>query len=460
VSPDQTGNDGRTSYHCALAWLPPGRVAADVVVVVEAGRVVLVTERSAAPSGAELLGGLVLPGFANTHSHAFHRALRGRTQAPTDGRGSFWTWREQMYAVAGRLDPDSYRVLARATYVEMALAGVTAVGEFHYLHHGPGGVAYDDPNVMGHAVLEAARDAGIRIALLDTCYLSGGIGQPLEGVQRRFSDGDADAWARRVDLARRAVAGRPDAVVGAAVHSVRGVPPDQVSAVVAWADEHERPLHVHLSEQRAENEACLAAYGVTPTRLLHEHGALGARTTVVHATHLADDDVDLLGRSGTGACFCPTTERDLADGIGPARRLVSAGSPLSLGSDSHAVIDLLEEARAVELDERLASGARGHFAVGELLDAATVAGQRALGFDAAGRIEAGATADLVAVRLDSVRTAGATAATAVESVVFAGTASDVTDVVASGRRLVRDGRHVLVEDPARDLATAIAAVLD
>jgi formiminoglutamate deiminase len=279
-------------------------------------------------------------------------------------------------------------------------------------------------------------------------------------VQRRFGDRDADAWARRVDLARTAVAGRRDAVVGAAVHSVRGVPPDQVPAVVAWAAENERPLHVHVSEQRAENEACLAAYGVTPTRLLHEHGALGARTTAVHATHLTDDDIELLTRSGTGACFCPTTERDLADGIGPARRLVSAGSPLSLGSDSHAVIDLLEEARAVELDERLATGARGHFAVGELLDAATVAGQRALGFDAAGRIEPGATADLVAVRLDSVRTAGATAATAAESVVYAATAGDVTDVVASGRRLVRDGRHVLVEDPARDLAAAIAAVLD
>ncbi len=228
------------------------------------------------PGDAERLAGLTVPGLANCHSHAFHRALRGRTQRE---RGTFWTWREQMYAVAATLTPDSYFELARATYREMAAVGITSVGEFHYLHHGPGGTPYDDPNAMSDALVEAAREAGIRIALLDTCYLTAGIGRPPEGVQQRFSDGDADAWAAR--LSRRAVtaattrrengrAASDGSAVrwGAAIHSVRAVPRDQMPTVAAWAEEHQAPLHVHLSEQVAENDACRAAYGATPTEVL------------------------------------------------------------------------------------------------------------------------------------------------------------------------------------------------
>jgi formiminoglutamate deiminase len=365
-----------------------------------------------------------------------------------------------MYAVAERLDPDSYRALARAVFAEMALAGVTAVGEFHYLHHGPRGVPYDSPTAMSDALVDAARAAGVRIALLDTCYLAGGIGAPLQGVQRRFGDGDAEGWAGRTALARSAYDDEPGVVVGAALHSVRAVPADQIGAVVEAAADGERPLHVHLSEQVAENDECVAAYGLTPTALLDRHGALGRRTTAVHATHLTDADVALLGSGGTGACFCPTTERDLADGVGPARRLVDAGTPLSLGSDSHAVVDLLEEARAVELDERLATRRRGSFGAAELLAAATATGQAAVGFGDAGRIAVGSLADLVAVRLDSVRTAGTTPALALEAVVFAATAADVTDVVGSGRRVVRAGAHTSVEDVPAALAAAIHALLD
>lgn len=444
-----------TSYSCELAWLPPGRLAREVRVEVDGGRILAVDEDT--PGDGQRLAGLVLPGLANAHSHAFHRALRGRTQAPMQGQGSFWTWREQMYAVASRLDPDSYLALARATYGEMVLAGVTCVGEFHYLHHGPDGQPYDDANAMGSALVQAARDAGLRIAVLDACYLTGGIGTPLEGTQRRFGDGDADRWARRAEALRTSLAGDPEVVVGAALHSVRGVPADQMPAVVAWA--HEVPLHVHVSEQRRENEQCLAAYGVTPTRLLHERGALGPRTTAVHATHLVQDDVDLLGGSGSTVCMCPTTERDLADGVGPARQLREAGSPVSLGSDSHAVVDLFEEARAVELDERLVSQTRGHWSTGDLLDAATRSGHASLGFPDAGVIAPGARADLVAVRLRSVRTAGGAAEDAPDRVVFAATAADVTDVVASGRRVVEDGRHVRLGDVGRLLGDAVAAVL-
>lgn len=433
-----------TSYWCETALLPDG-LARRVLVSVVDGRFASVVI-GVDPSDAEVLNGLVVPGLANCHSHAFHRALRSRTQRE---RGTFWTWREQMYAVAAALTPDTYYELAKAVYAEMLLAGITAVGEFHYLHHAPGGRRYDDANAMGAALIAAARDAGLRIALLDTCYIAGGIDQPLNEVQQRFSDGDATAWASRVAQ----LVGADDVVIGAAAHSVRGVPQDQLGAVAsAFPDV---PLHIHLSEQVAENEACLAAYARTPTQVLDETGFLSGRTSAVHATHLTSVDIGLLGSSATYSCFCPTTERDLADGIGPSVQLRDAGSPLTLGSDSHAVIDVFEEMRAVELDERLASQERGHWSAVELLKAATVDGHRSIGFEDAGVIAPGARADLVAIRLDSVRTAG-TGGTA-ETAVFAATASDVTDVVVSGRRVVAAGNHSTIDVPSA-LSTSIAAV--
>ena len=380
--------------------------------------------------------GLTLPGLANAHSHAFHRALRSRTQTE---RGSFWTWREQMYSVAERLTPDSYFRLARAAYSEMVAAGYTSVGEFHYLHHQPDGRPYDDPNEMGKALIAAAAEAGIRIRLLDTCYLAAGFGRDPEGVQIRFSDGDASRWAERV-------ADLPDA--GAAIHSVRAVPRDQLATVVEASVD--RPLHVHLSEQVAENEACLAATGLTPTGLLATYGALGPLTSAVHATHLTDDDIRLLGRSATTACFCPTTERDLGDGIGPSRGLLEAGARLSIGSDSHAIVDPWEEMRAIELDERLAQQTRGHWSAAELLEAG--AAHASLGFADVGAIAVGQRADLVTLDLDSPRLAGAGATP--EAAVFAATAADVVAVRVDGR-LVFDGDTATI---GRDLASAIEEV--
>ncbi|HEY3007780.1 MAG TPA: formimidoylglutamate deiminase [Micromonosporaceae bacterium] len=436
------------TYHAHLAWLPGG-IARDVLIDVADGRFGAVTPGvGEPPDGFTPLPGLTLPGLANAHSHAFHRALRGRTHA---GKGTFWTWRNQMYALAARLDPDSYLALAAATYAEMALAGVTAVGEFHYLHHDAGGTPYADPNDMSAALVEAAARAGIRITLLDACYLMSTVdGVALVGPQRRFGDGDATAWAERVDAFKPTA---PHATVGAAIHSVRAVPADQLSTVAEWAAGRSAPLHVHLSEQRAENAACLAYHHRTPTEVLADADVLGPRTTAVHATHLTDTDRAELGDTGTGACFCPTTERDLADGIGPARALVDAGSPLSLGSDSHAVIDLFEEARAVELNERLRSERRGHFAAAELVHAATAAGHAALGWSDAGAIEPGARADLVTVRLDTARTAGVDPT----GIVFAASAADVAHVVVDGRVVVRDGRHVSI-DVASALADAIGAL--
>lgn len=361
-----------------------------------------------------------------------------------------------MYAVAARLTPESYYALARAVYAEMALAGITAVGEFHYLHHAPGGTPYADPNAMGEALIAAAADAGIRITLLDTAYLSSGFGEPPNAHQLRFSDGTAQAWAERVSLLKP----REGVRIGAAIHSVRAVPADQLRTVAAWAEEREAPLHVHLSEQIAENEACLAAHGRTPTRLLADHGVLGARTTGVHNTHLTDEDIALLGGSETGTCMCPTTERDLADGIGPAVALQRAGSPLSLGSDSHAVIDLLEEARAMELNERLRTRTRGHWTAAALLRAASADGHAALGWADAGRIAPGALADLATLDLSSPRTAGPTARLGAETAVFAGAAADVRHVVVAGREVVRDGVHVGVRDVGAALTEAITSLRD
>jgi len=439
------------TYWLEHAWLGTN-VEPGVALEVTDGRITAVrTGVDTPPPGAEILRGLTLPGLANAHSHAFHRALRGTVQV---GSGTFWTWREVMYSVADRLTPDTYHQLARAVYAEMALAGITAVGEFHYLHHAPGGTPYADPNAMGEALIEAAAEAGVRITLLDTAYLSAGFGQPPNAHQLRFSDGDADAWAARCSLLKE----RDHARIGAAIHSVRAVPAGQLATVARWAEERRAPLHVHLSEQTAENDACHAAHGRTPTRLLAEHGVLGPRTTGVHNTHLTDEDIALLGRSATGTCMCPTTERDLADGIGPAVALQAAGSPLSLGSDSHAVIDLLEEARAMELNERLRTRTRGHWTAAALLRAASADGHAALGNPDAGILETGAAADFTTLALDSVRTAGPVPRLGAETAVFAATAADVRHTVVAGRHVVRDGAHTLVPDVPQALARAVAAL--
>jgi len=432
-----------TAYWCELAWLGGDEPEPSVLIDLDGDRIASITSGTAAP-GAVRLEGLTIPGLVNVHSHAFHRALRGRAE---EGRGSFWTWREQMYAVAARLDPNSYLALARAVYAEMALTGITTVGEFHYVH--------DGASTMGDALLLAARRAGIRITLLDACYLHGAIGEPRSGVQQRFGDRDVHAWVRRVSA--RALDGH-HARLGAAIHSVRAVTPAEAAIVAAWAEQQGAVLHAHVSEQPAENEASVAAYGRTPAAVLADAGAVTDRFCAVHATHLAQSDQALLGAARSFVCLCPTTERDLGDGIGPAAGLVAAGARLCVGSDSHAVIDLFEETRAVELDERLHTGRRGLLPARALLRAATVEGAAALGWHDTGFLAPGARADLTTIRLGSARLAGTRRADALAAVVFAATAADVSHVVIGGRPIVSDGRHLLVDDVPGALAGAIAAV--
>lgn len=452
------------TFWCPRAVLPGG-LAENVRFETRDGVLAAVTPGVPPAPGDTVLDGVAHPGFANAHSHAFHRGLRGRTNA---GRGSFWTWRQTMYGLAARLTPERYEALATGVYAEMLAAGWTAVAEFHYVHHRPDGTPYGPPDAEPHAMelalVRAARTVGIRLTLLDTCYFAGGIAPdgsalPLEAGQRRFTDGDATAWLRRwhaLDAAVRAETG-PDygtgVRLGAALHSVRGVPETALDPILTGLP-GDVPLHVHLSEQAAENEACLRGHGVTPTALLARHGALTPRLTAVHATHLTAEDVAALGGAGATVALCPTTEADLADGIGPARELADAGAVLALGSDQHVVLDPLLEARGLEEHERLASGVRGRFAPAELVAALSTGGHRSLGLPG-GALEAGAPADLVVLDAASPRTVGSLPG----QLVLTATAADVADVVVAGRRVAHRGT-ILGPDGPVDPADLLGPVFD
>ena len=443
---------------CQHAALPSG-VVDGVLVTISDGIIVRIDTNVEWPTDSHRLEGLTLPGLANAHSHAFHRALRGRTHS---GAGDFWTWREQMYAIAGRLTPENYLPLARAVFAEMLQAGYTCVGEFHYVHHLPSGDPYLERNAMGYAVIEAARQTGIRLTLLDACYLHGGISQPLSEQQRRFSDGSAQSWVDRV-AALFAVNGATDREatvrIGAAIHSVRAVDASAIAVVARFAAAHAMPLHAHVSEQLAENDQVGGAYGCSPTELLAQQGALSQMFTAIHATHLSDGDVSLYGAAECTCCLCPTTERDLADGIGPSCELRTAGVRLAIGSDQHAVIDPFEEMRGIELDERLASMKRGNHPPRDLLQAATSNGYRCLGWANGGSITVGALADFVTIGLDSVRLAGLSPHALVDAAVFCASASDVRTVIVAGRTVVADGRHVDL-DVGGELSRAISALYE
>ena len=467
-----------SSIWCERAWLGPAGVAEGVLLGGDdAGTITQVgtAPRPDPADGVLVLDGVVFPAAANAHSHAFHRVLRGRTHA---GRGDFWTWREQMYRAAGTLTPENYERLATAVFAEMVAAGFSSVAEFHYVHHRPDGSPYghgnaargsrgghpagppgDDPESPGYgghamelALCRAAEAAGIRLTLLDTCYLAGGIGVPLAPEQQRFGDGDVQAWLARLDSLRRVVADRFDPAritVGAALHSVRGVPEAALPLIAEHLPDG-LPLHIHLSEQPAENEACLAAYGVTPAGLLARHGLLSPRLSAVHATHLTAGDIALLGEAGATVVMCPTTEADLADGIGPARQLADAGARIAVGTDQHAVIDPWLEMRALEHGERLASGQRGRFAPAELLESVSAGAAAAMGTPVAG-IAVGMACDLMAVNPGSVRTVGSEPG----QLPLSASAADVSAVVVAGDLLAVNGRHRRLGWPAELLADAL-----
>ncbi|MDN4474803.1 formimidoylglutamate deiminase [Demequina sp. SYSU T00192] len=404
----------------------PDEVRPDVLVELDDAGVVTAVGPAGDGATVDLAVDVAAPAFANTHSHAFHRLLRGRTNG---GGGDFWRWRDVMYGVAGTLDPDGLRAAATAVYAEMVAAGYSAVGEFHYLHHRPDGTPYAGHD-MELALADAATAAGIRLTLLDTVYLRGGFGRELEGAQRRFSDGSLERWHERwhaLDDALRA--SHPEVTLGAAIHSVRAVVPDHLAYMVAGLP-HEVPLHLHLSEQTRENEECLAETGLTPTALLDRAGVLDARTTVVHATHLTDADVATLGAARVSVSMCPTTEADLGDGLGHAEALRDAGARLTVGSDQNVVIDPFDELRRLEGGARLASHRRGVLSPADLWSAGTVDGHAAIA-PVGTRPQApavGSPLDLVVLDPGSARTVGSDA----HELVLTAAAEDVLGTVVRG----------------------------
>jgi len=379
---------------------------------------------------------VLLPGFVNAHSHAFQRAIRGATHhRGADDPSSFWSWREAMYSTANTLTPDEVYRVSRQAFAEMLEAGITCVGEFHYLHHRPGGGRYDDPNELGRQVVAAATDVGIRIVLLDVFYARGGHQRPALPEQQRFCDHDVDAYLSRVDALRA------DGIdVGITPHSVRAVPAASLRALAAYANREQLPIHTHLSEQPRENEECLAEHGTTPARVFADAGCCERphAFTAVHAVHVTAEDRSTLADQHVAAC--PTTEADLGDGIVGAAELLAGGTTLALGSDSNAVIDLIQEARLLEMHERLSTQSRLRLVDAQgrlwptLLDAATRGGASALGkSQTLGTLAPGRPFDACTIALDHPSTEGIVPHCVLDAVFASGTAAPVRHVFVGGR---------------------------
>lgn len=433
----------------------PDAVHTDATVVVRDGSVA--TLRPAAPGDTDLGEVALAPGLINAHSHAFQRALRGRTEYLRAGREDedFWSWRGLMYRTANALDPDDVEAVSRMAFLEMAKGGVTTVGEFHYLHHAPDGAPYADPNALAHRVVRAARDVGLRVALLRVLYHRAGPGRPAEALQRRFVDPDVDTALDRVDALAAHWRGDAAVSVGLAPHSVRAVPRGWLEAVARAAGD--RVVHLHACEQRAELAQCAAEHGMSPVALIDACGLLGPRTTLVHATHLDADALARVARARPTVAACPGTERNLGDGFLPAAELLARRVPIALGSDGQADIDLFNEMRLVEYHERLRAERRnvlarahgawhpapadGRLEVADLLwPMATTHGARSLGLPV-GALAPGAPADLVALDLRHPRLAATTARTLLADLAFSAGPDCVRATWVAGRPVVVDGRH-------------------
>ncbi len=432
----------------ARAYLPDVLLAGEALL---AGAALSVEAGAVAAVGAPLPGSelvrlprrALLPGLVSAHGHAFQRAIRGRAEQASGAR-SFWSWREVVYDAANRLSPDDLEAVARLAFFELARAGITCAGEFHYLHNDPAGRPYADPAELALRVVRAARDVGLRIVLLRAAYARAGHGVPPEPAQRRFVEPSPDAYLAALDRLSDAVRGDPLVSLGIAPHSVRACPAEWIRALAAEAGRRGLPLHVHAAEQPAELDACRLEHGISPVRLLAREGALGARTTLVHAIHVDDADVRAIGAARATVCACPTTERNLGDGIVPADRLLDAGARLALGVDSHAQADVLEEARAVELQLRLVRNERAVLddppgaLAGRLLEAASAGGMASLGVPG-GRLAPGEPADFVLLDLDDPSIAGAAPDALLAAIVFGSSARAIRGTFVAGERVIEDG---------------------
>lgn len=439
------------------AWLPDlvyadGRFQADRAVVCDTeGKIVRIAASDEAEDAVRLKNRALLPGMVNAHSHAFQRVIRGRTERRSENTtDSFWTWREQMYAAANRLEPEDIYAASRMAFLEMALTGITAVGEFHYIHHAPDGSTYSDPNLLAREVIRAASDTGIRIALLRVAYARAGFETAANPQQIRFIE-DSETYLKHLEELLAAPELKDGmAWAGVAPHSVRAVPLDYLKHIVGFADERALPVHMHVAEQPAEISACIEEYGRSPVALLDTEGLLSKRFTAVHAIHVTPKAIGAIARAGSVVCACPTTERNLGDGVVPVDAYFSAGVLVALGSDSQIQIDLLEDARELEYHLRLQQTARNVLAPKDdtsssalarrLFDCATINGANSIGFGG-GKLEAGAPADFFTVDLDDPSIAGSSQDDLLANIVFSLSRAAVRDVVVAGKQIVENGRH-------------------
>ncbi len=440
----------------SLLWTPAGW-RGDAGLEAEGGRITRVLD--AEPSWD---GGWVLPGIPNLHSHAFQRVMAGVAERQTHAQDSFWTWRETMYRIAARFDPDSLQAVAAQLYVEMLEAGYTTVCEFHYLHHAPDGRPYADPAAMSKALVAAARETGIRLTLLPVLYMAGGFDRrPLSERQRRFGH-DLDAFLRLVESLR---ALEDEALrVGVAFHSLRAVPPEAMDAALA-ALPPDIPLHIHIAEQIGEVQDCLAVRNARPVEWLLDHAPVDARWTLVHATHLTGPETAAVAASGATVAICPTTEANLGDGLFPLREYLDAGGAWGIGSDSHVSVSPVEELRWLEYGQRLQTRHRNiavradNGSVGETLLHGTLASGAAATGQAVGLLAPGQAADWIVLDAQAPVFAGARPADVADRWLFAGNRPLVREVCVAGEAVVSGGRHRDREAIAARYRSTVAALL-
>jgi formimidoylglutamate deiminase len=443
----------RTLYRPDLLYADGEFLAGSGLLAGEDGRIVAITrDPSRADAIVELPGKALLPGFVNTHSHAFQRLIRGKAESQITSGRDFWSWRATMYRAASSLSPAQVYDVARMAFLEMALSGITTVGEFHYLHKAPDGKPYDDPNELSKQVIAAARSVGIRIVLLRAAYLRSGYQLPRDPGQTRFFESAGEFTANLDALIRSFPANSNEVRIGVAPHSIRAVPLDDLRDIANFGRGEALPIHMHISEQLAENEACLREYGATPVALLHDAGLLAPDWVAVHAIHLEERERAMLGDAGVTVCSCPTTERNLGDGILEAGAMIQSGLRIALGSDSQAQIDPLEDARELDYHLRLAHRQRalldrieGKPMAELLMDCATANGAHALQVPS-GRLAVEGCADFVTVDLCDPSIAGSSGEDLLPILVFGLDRTAIRDVAVNGRLIVRDGRHPLQEE--------------
>ena len=443
-------------------WIPDllfykNHFQTDLAVVCDAnGTISEIVSADRTTGGVRLKNRALLPGLVNAHSHAFQRAIRGRTEyRPSENADSFWTWRELMYRAANELSPDDVYATSLMAFLEMALGGITTVGEFHYLHNASDGAPYEDPNLLSKEVIRAANDVGLRIALLRVAYARAGYQQEANPFQARFIE-TSDRYIENVSsLASHVNTTEGMAWIGVAPHSVRAVPLDYLKQIRGFATQHGLRVHMHVAEQPAEVSACIEEYGRSPVALLETEGLLSDRFTAVHAIHVSPKAIAAFATHRAMVCACPTTERNLGDGVVPVDRYFAEGVRVSLGTDSQTQIDLFEDARELEYHLRLQRTARNVLASAndddrsalakKLFECATVNGAGSLGFDG-GSLQPGAPADFFTVDLDDPSIAGASVDDLLSSVVFSISRAAIKDVVVGGSTIVEDGRHAKQED--------------